>query len=580
MGTNDIVKRDEVLASAHYHRSREENTLGGDQFHWLVPYHNRVQLSSSNKRVAVSACIRFLQAMMLSPKEWRWGPSFRLLSLILLSTKLLAVFGAETRDGLAEGEEAATDFSLAPEEFRPRESNVGITLDEFQGLLFTHVNNEVSELDDVTGSINRAAGADSIWSGLVQHGWNIATSTSNDDVVVDNVGRRSNEEQSSFLVCARGGNMSGYERLQSVLNGFGVDSSATLVVSNLQGETCRFVTTAASKALSLADQVMDGLTFTIIPVFDMMKISLGTIEEVSSERWAIPSPSNNRALAILSNDTWHEEDTNDWERSIMVGLAPGVGGKSNTECETIAGAIIADVKIMAEEGRRRRRQLQELPAASINLRGGSNGEQNMPSSSILSVTDAFSATSRKFGNPNRRHLFESTSDAWSSAIERGLESHHMCGSMFDDIDIRLRHGNQGFEYILNPVNTVSGDVESSASNSDCVISFIAALSTHPYIVTVESNGEVTADSNTNAQWITQTGVEDHTPFFDAGITGEGEIVSVSDSGVDLRSCWFKDEDGYGNIFNGVSEVFCAPPSEWTFICRLSILLLMFCTALC
>ena len=136
----------------------------------------------------------------------------------------------------------------------------------------------------------------------------------------------------------------------------------------------------------------------------------------------------------------------------------------------------------------------------------------------------------------------------------------MCGSMFDDIDIRLRHGNQGFEYILNPANTISGDVESSASNSDCVISFIAALSTHPYIVTVESNGEVTADSNTNAQWITQTGEKDHTPFFDAGITGEGEIVSVSDSGVDLRSCWFKDEDGNGNIFKGVSEVFCVPPS--------------------
>ena len=187
----------------------------------------------------------------------------------------------ETRDGLAEGEEAATDVVLAPDESRPRESNVGITLDEFQGLLFTHVDNEVSELDDETGSINRAAGADSIWSGLVQHGWDIATSTSNDEVVVDNVVRRSNEKQSSFLVCARGGNMSGYERLQSVLNGFGVDSSATLVVSNLQEETCRFVTTAASKALSLADQVMDGLTFAIIPVFDMMKISLGTIEEVS-----------------------------------------------------------------------------------------------------------------------------------------------------------------------------------------------------------------------------------------------------------------------------------------------------------
>ena len=492
--------------------------------------------------------------ILFLPKEWRCGPKLRLISLLLISTKILAVVGAQ-------GDEVTTDFVLAPDEARPNQSNVDITLDEFQGLLFTHVNNEVSEVDDETGSINRAAGADSIWSGLVQHGWDMAASTtSNDDIEVDEVGERSNahteaaeEKQSSFLVCARGGNMSGYERLKPVLEGFGVDISATMVVSNLQHESCRFVTTAASKALSLSGKVVDGLTFAIIPVFDMMKISLGTIDEVSSERWAIPpsSSNNNRALAVLSNGTLQDENSNDWDRSIMVGLAPGVGGKSDLECETIAGAIIADVKVMAEEGLRRRRRLLQgssSTTSSVNLRGGT---KQIPSSG-LSVSDAFSATSARFDNPNRRHLLDSTSGVWSRAIERGLESHHMCASMFDDIDIRLRHGNKGFEYILNPMNTISDDDESSASNTNCVISFIAALSTHPYVVTVESNGEVTSDSNTNAQWITQTFEEGHTPFFDAGITGEGEVVSVSDSGVDLRSCWFKDERGNGNIFNGVS----------------------------
>ena len=495
--------------------------------------------------------------ILFLPKEWRSGPGLRLILSLLVSTKLLAAVGAE---GDAE---VTTDFVLASDEARPNQSNAGITLDEFQGLLFTHVNNEVSEVDDETGSTNRAAGADIIWSGLVQHGWDMATSTtSNDDeIVVDEVAERSSaqtaaaeEKQSSFLVCARGGNMSGYERLQPVLKGFGVDISATMVVSNLSDETCRFVTTAASKALSLAGKVVDGLTFAIIPVFDMMKISLGTIDEVSSERWAIPpsSSNNNRALAVLSNGTWQDDDSNDWDRSIMVGLAPGVGGKSDLECETIAGAIIADIKVMAEEGlRRRRRQLQGVSSttSSVNLRGGT---KQTPTSG-LSVSDAFSATSARFDNPNHRHLLDSTSNVWSRALERGLESHHMCASMFDDIDIRLRHGNKGFEYILNPMNAISADDESSASNTDCVISFIAALSTHPYVVTVESNGEVTSDSNTNAQWITQTSEEGHTPFFDAGITGEGEIVSVSDSGVDLRSCWFKDEKGNGNILNGVSN---------------------------
>jgi len=497
-------------------------------------------------------------------REWRSGPFLGPLSLLLFSVNLLAFVSAE-------GEEVTTDSVLVPEETKPSQINVGISLAEFQSLLFTHVNNEVSEVDDETGSINRAAEADSIWSGLVQHGWDMATSTSNNAVEIDRVDEQSSaptavaeEKLSSFLVCARGGDVSGYERLQPVLKGFGVDLSATMVVSNLQDETCRFVTTDASKALSLEGKVVDGLTFAIIPAFDMMKISLGTIEEVSSERWAIPpsSSNNNRALAVLSNGTWHGENSNDWERSIMVGLAPGIGSKSDIECKTIAGAIIADVKVMAEEGsRRRRRQLQESSSTSFNLRGGTkqietadigDDSDNISSSSTFSITDAFSATSDRFNNANRRNLIESTSDVWSRAIDRGLESHHMCSSMFDDIEIRLRHGNKGFEYILNPTNTISGNAESSASNSDCVLSFIAALSTHPHVVAVESNGEVTSDSNTNAQWITQSGVEGHTPFFDAGITGEGEIVSVSDSGLDLRSCWFKDDSGNGNIFNGVS----------------------------
>ena len=290
--------------------------------------------------------------ILFLPKEWRSGPSLRLISLLLISTKLLAVVGAE-------GDEVTTDFVLAPDEARPNQSNVDITLDEFQGLLFTHVNNEVSEVDDETGSINRAAGADSIWSGLVQHGWDMAASTtSNDDeIVVDGVGERSSahtaaaeERQSSFLVCVRGGDMSGYERLRPVLEGFGVDISATMVVSNLPEETCRFVTTATSKAQSLAGKVVDGLAFAIIPIFDMIKISLGTIDEVSNERWAIPPSlsNNNRALAVLSNGTRQDDDSNDWDRSIMVGLAPGVGGKSDLECETIAGALIADIKVMAE----------------------------------------------------------------------------------------------------------------------------------------------------------------------------------------------------------------------------------------
>ncbi len=50
--------------------------------------------------------------------------------------------------------------------------------------------------------------------------------------------------------------------------------------------------------------------------------------------------------------------------------------------------------------------------------------------------------------------------------------------------------------------------------------------------------------NHEAAWITQSGVDGHTPLWDLGLDGEGEIVGVADTGVDDRSCFFRDYD-YG-----------------------------------
>eukprot|EP00549_Striatella_unipunctata_P002687 CAMPEP_0118673514 /NCGR_PEP_ID=MMETSP0800-20121206/366_1 /TAXON_ID=210618 ORGANISM="Striatella unipunctata, Strain CCMP2910" /NCGR_SAMPLE_ID=MMETSP0800 /ASSEMBLY_ACC=CAM_ASM_000638 /LENGTH=114 /DNA_ID=CAMNT_0006568589 /DNA_START=417 /DNA_END=757 /DNA_ORIENTATION=+ len=47
--------------------------------------------------------------------------------------------------------------------------------------------------------------------------------------------------------------------------------------------------------------------------------------------------------------------------------------------------------------------------------------------------------------------------------------------------------------------------------------------------------------STDTQWMSQGSKSpDTTPFFDAGITGFGQVVAVSDSGLDTGSCYFKD----------------------------------------
>ena len=42
--------------------------------------------------------------------------------------------------------------------------------------------------------------------------------------------------------------------------------------------------------------------------------------------------------------------------------------------------------------------------------------------------------------------------------------------------------------------------------------------------------------NSNAQWMVQSGLEGETPWFDVGLDGAGQVVALSDTGIDVNNC--------------------------------------------
>ena len=78
------------------------------------------------------------------------------------------------------------------------------------------------------------------------------------------------------------------------------------------------------------------------------------------------------------------------------------------------------------------------------------------------------------------------------------------------------------------------------------------MSAQPEVCSVESV-EQPRTLNDIAQWITQTGVLNKRPFWDAGITGEGQIVQVSDTGLDTNHCHFRDSTP-GEKFDGTVQL--------------------------
>jgi len=91
---------------------------------------------------------------------------------------------------------------------------------------------------------------------------------------------------------------------------------------------------------------------------------------------------------------------------------------------------------------------------------------------------------------------------------------------------------------VDHIETASEDPVDQA----CILSLAVALSILPEVCAVEVT-PINEPLNERAQWIVQSYKPDERPFFDAGITGEGQVVAVSDTGVDVNNCYFRDEGG-------------------------------------
>jgi hypothetical protein len=95
---------------------------------------------------------------------------------------------------------------------------------------------------------------------------------------------------------------------------------------------------------------------------------------------------------------------------------------------------------------------------------------------------------------------------------------------------------------LNTSDTVTLTFNTTNSTSVdrlCALATLAALMASPDVCTIETRPPLET-RNTNAQWLIQTGIEEQRPWFDVGLMGENQVVAVSDTGVDVYSCYFDD----------------------------------------
>ncbi|MCA9244939.1 MAG: S8 family serine peptidase, partial [Phycisphaerales bacterium] len=66
--------------------------------------------------------------------------------------------------------------------------------------------------------------------------------------------------------------------------------------------------------------------------------------------------------------------------------------------------------------------------------------------------------------------------------------------------------------------------------------------------------------NNDARWTVQSDVPNHTPFYDHGLAGYGEIIGIVDHQIDMRHCSFADEEGVGAFHRKLIAYFSQPGS--------------------
>jgi hypothetical protein len=299
-------------------------------------------------------------------------------------------------------------------------------------------------------------------------------------------------------------------------------------VINDNDQTCFYISAIAERARFLEEA--DGVAYAVVPMTDLMKISRSTIAEVSKEYWPVPS-----VHQVQKQEEVSEPD--DWERTVRIMLAPNERKDNDDDLLSIASTIIEDIKGMGQVGSRRRRR------RNLRQKKGSIIEE------ALSLTDAFSLTStRSKTNSSTKKSYSRRTESiastraqdWSRVLEEGIEAEHSCKTMFDSLEVRPHYKNEGFDLVLNPRGSTPQEeelsfenIESSASNVNCIISLLVGASVHPNVLNVEVDTPITPD-DFEAQWITQSNSTGYRPFFHAGLKGAGQIISVVDSGLDME----------------------------------------------
>ena len=164
----------------------------------------------------------------------------------------------------------------------------------------------------------------------------------------------------------------------------------------------------------------------------------------------------------------------------------------------------------------------------------------VPQTLANAVSDEYYLTSEEYRNATESTGKKVTERAelWKDFLDEYQES-GVCAETFTtrltwSLE-RATDAETGYSQVTIQFN----NTENSTQDQGCILTLLLAIAAHPNVCSLDLRREVSTQ-NMIAQWITQSELENERPFFDSGLDGTGQVVSVSDTGIDVNNCYFLD----------------------------------------
>jgi hypothetical protein len=316
-----------------------------------------------------------------------------------------------------------------------------------------------------------------MWEDAVAHEWKMAAH-----------GEEFNNDKYPYILCHTGDNMSGYKRKLAIINALNNEVELNLrTIYNAADYYCVYGLLYASVAAAVTGNEL--IVQPVIPSLKYMEYSMDAMQSMKAGT----------------------------DITIEANLCPGVAMASENN------TVHDDMDLMANA------ILAKLVPTSLaeNLTSTISHGYYLTSDAYFNIT-----------NGSGKALTE-RAKLWKGLLNDYQES-GACHEVYQKhlkwtLD-RATDTETGNSQVSIKFNTTGN----SAWDQGCILTLTLAVATYPTVCSLDLRRQVSVQ-NKLAQWISQSELEGQTPFFESGLDGTGQVVSLSDTGIDLDNCYFRDD---------------------------------------